>query len=325
MENGSEDGVPAEVRFVSWNLQNYLHTAAPPAEVLPGATKPKAAASVAAVTRILKTLRPDIAGFCEMGSPEDLAALQERLKSEGLELPYREFLHAADTSRALALLSRFPIVERQSQARLTYLLDEAKLPVQRGFLDVTVQIGDTYRLRVLGAHLKSRRDVPEADESLMRRNEAHLLRQHADAILTNAPETNLLVYGDFNGTRDEPALKAVGGMRGTPRFLTALTPSDTAGQRWTYYFPAADTYSRVDFVFASKGLNPEVSSGRGCLYAGADWNRASDHRALTTMIIPQERTRKARKAAKPITREEDPPAAEETEAEPGMDPEPLGE
>ena len=285
--------------FVAWNLRNYLHTggAAPPAA--PRETKPKPASEVEAVTRILASLRPDIAGICEVGSPEDLSALQQRLKSAGLDLPHSEFVAAADADRHLALLSRHPIAARNSQTQLHYLLDESKLPVQRGILDVTIQITPDYFLRCVGVHLKSRRDVPEANEALMRRNEAHLLRQYADTILTANPDVNLLVYGDFNDTRDEPSVKAISGMRGSENYLTALTPVDAAGQRWTYYFSESDTYSRIDYLLASKGLNPEIDDAKCLIYPGADWLSASDHRAITAVIRPVEKVRRAGKPSLP--------------------------
>jgi len=290
---------PPPVTFAAWNLRNYLHTVSAPGKPAPRDTKPKPAVEVEAVTRILVSLHPDIAGFCEMGAPDDLAALQQRLKAAGIDLPHSEFVQAADTDRHLALLSRHPIVARHSQTQLHYLLDESKLPVQRGFLDVTIQITDSYRLRCIGTHLKSRRDVPEANEALMRRNEAHLLRQYADAILTAEPDTNLLVYGDFNDARNAPPVRAITGMRGAATYLTALTPVDAGGQRWTYYFDQSDTYSRVDFLLASKGLNPEIEDEKCIIYSGNDWLAASDHRAVTAVIRPVDIIRRAKTKAPP--------------------------
>ncbi len=286
---------PPAVTFAAWNLRNYLHTVSAPVVRVPRDTKPKPPEEVAAVTEILLKLRPDILGVCEMGTREDLAALQQRLKDAGLDLPHSEWVQAADTDRHLALLSRFPVVARQPQTRLSYVLDETKLPVQRGFLDVTLQISADYQLRCIGAHLKSRRDVPEASEALMRRNEAHLLRQYADSILTAAPETNLLVYGDFNDTRDQPPVRAVAGARGADTHLTAIAAMDDSAQRWTYYFSDADTYSRIDFLLASKGLNPELDDKLCRIYSGPDWFSASDHRAITAIIKPGEKKPKSRK------------------------------
>lgn len=283
---------PLPVKFAAWNLRNYLHTVEVPEKRAPRDTRPKPAAEIEAVTRILLSVRPDIAGFCEVGSPVDLAALQQRLKEAGLDLPHSEYVQAADQDRHLALLSRFPIVARQPQTSLSYLLDDSKLPLQRGILDVTLQITPEWQLRCAGVHLKSRRDVPEADEALMRRNEAHLVRQYVDGILTASPETNLLIYGDFNSSRNEPSYRAVTGTRGSEAYLTALTPVDADGERWTYYYPDADAYSRIDYLFASRGLMPQVVPRSPAIYSGGDWLDASDHRLISVEILPQERTRR---------------------------------
>ncbi len=301
------DETTGKVTFVEWNLKNYLHTVTVPATQAPRETKPKPAREVAAVTRILTGLRPDILGVCEMGDAEDLAGLQQRLKEAGVDLPHSELVEGADRERHVGLLSRFPITVRQSQPHLSYLLDEAKLPMQRGILDVTLQVTKTYSLRCVGVHLKSRLTVPGADEGLMRRNEAHLVRRHLDGVLTAAPETNLLVFGDFNDTRDQPSIRAIPGMRGEPTYLTTLTPSDAHGERWTYYYKDNDTYSRIDYLFASRGLMPEVDAEGTTVYSGADWSVASDHRPITTLIQPVEKVRR--------TRPRKPAAAEETTEE----------
>lgn len=289
------DEPSAAVRFVSWNLRNYLLTAVTPEPRAAHDTKPKPAEDVAAVTRILKELKPDVLGVSEIGGPEDLAALQARLKEAGFDLPHREHVIAADRVRHLGLLSRFPITARQSQTSLSYLHDETRLPVQRGFLDLTLQITPSYQLRCVGVHLKSRLATPEADENLMRRNEAHLLRLHTDTILTADPETNLLVYGDFNDTRDQPSIRAIPGPRGAQNYLTAITPADTRGDRWTYFYPAAETYSRIDYFFASRSLMPEVEEEQCTIYSGPDWFTASDHRALCFVLTPREKQPRVRK------------------------------
>lgn len=293
---------PPPVKFAAWNLRNYLHTVTVPANFAPRDTRPKPPDEVAAITRILVSLQPDIAGMCEIGGQEDFAALQHRLKEAGLDLPHAELVQSADVSRHLGLLSRYPIIERHPQTALSYQLDDSKLPVQRGFLDVTVAITGTYHLRLIGTHLKSKREVPEANEALMRRNEAHLLRQYVDSVLTAEPAANLLVYGDFNDTRDLPAVRAIRGTMGANGFLTEITPVDIRGTRWTYYFPEADTYSRIDFLLASKSLVPEVEAKQSLIYSGDDWFSASDHRALTTVIRPGKRVRRARGIEKPASR-----------------------
>lgn len=281
---GKTPDPPSSIRFAAWNLRNFVHLAAPPP---PGDnTRPKSPEEVRAIVSILVELRPDILGVCEVGGKEDLAFLQARLREAGLELPHAEHVEGADPVRHVALLSRFPITARNSLPKVLYTLDTASRPVERGFLDVTVEPRPGYRLRLVGAHLKSRFDVPEADQELMRRNEAHALRRHVEQILSKAPDTNLLVYGDFNETRDRPGVRTLRGTRGAATALTELPLTDPAGDRWTYYYKDADQYSRIDYLFASKGLLPEIIHEECFIYGGRDWMKASDHRPLVAVIHP---------------------------------------
>lgn len=277
---------PQLVRFTAWNVKNFLHVAAPPPEG--SSEKSKPAKEIAAVVALLSAVRPDILGVCEMGSTADLAILKANLKTAGLDLPNSEWVDGADTTRHLALLSRFPIIARQPVTNQRYLLDDSQFPVQRGFLDVTVQVHTDYQLRLVGVHLKSRFDTPEADQELMRRNEAQLLREHIDTVLTAAPETNLLVYGDFNDSRDQPSFKAIKGIRGAAAALSEIPAVDDSGERWTFYYPTADEYSRIDFLMASPALMPEVKPGAAFLPGGNAWSRASDHRPISVTLTPDD-------------------------------------
>ncbi|MCV5737125.1 hypothetical protein OFN56_35015, partial [Escherichia coli] len=87
----------------------------------------------------------------------------------------------------LALLSRLPIKARNSQTALTYQMGAQTLPMQRGILDVTISLTPTFDLHLLGVHLKSMRPIPDADQALMRRNEARLLRLHLDTLFAQEP------------------------------------------------------------------------------------------------------------------------------------------
>ena len=281
--SAAEEAARDVVRFVAWNVRNFVHVARP---APPGGAAAKPREAVSAVVEVLAAARPDVVGLCEMGSREDFEKLREMLREEGVDLPHGEWVEAADPVRHLALLSRYPIVERTSQAALFYQLDTARHPVQRGILDVTLQVTSDWRLRCCGVHLKSRREVPEADEGLMRRNEAHLLRGVIDGILTAEPETNLLVYGDFNEERTAASLRAVRGGRGAGAVLTEISCADDRGDRWTYHYPEDDSCTRIDFLLASPGLNPEVEERACAVLTDPRWRLASDHRPLLGVFRP---------------------------------------
>ncbi len=272
----------ASVKFVSYNLHNYLLR---PSDD-PHAGPPKSEREITQMVKILTALKPDILGVCEMGNQADLADLQARLQAAGLDLPEREWVQGADLSRHLALLSRFPITCRNSRASLTYQLDNAVLPMQRGILDVTVQVQPEYALRLIGLHLKSQREVETADQALMRREEAHLARLHFAEVLAAAPETNLLVYGDLNETRDLPGIREIKGPVGEPLSLRELGLEDHNGARWTYFHEPSETYSHIDYLLASPALVPELRLKTSGIYSGNDWSQASDHRAIFLTLNP---------------------------------------
>ncbi len=277
-----------EINFVSYNLKNYLRMDRRVAgEFKRDAPKPEN--EIKELIEIIVATKPDILGVCEMGGPDQFEDFVRRLAAAGLKYPHAELTLPADRTRHLALLSRFPIVARNSKTDLTYRLGDRELPFQRGILDVTVQVNDGYQLRCLGVHLKSKREVEEADQALMRRSEAELLRAHIDSIFEAIPGVNLVVYGDFNDTRNELPIKVVRGKFGRPEALTDIQLADDRGERWTYYWRWADQYSRFDFVFASRGLMPEVITDKSYIHTDPDWFTASDHRPLVLRVEATER------------------------------------
>lgn len=281
---------PREIVFCSYNLENYTD-AKPPTDSSPYGLKAKPEKEIEVLVRIVKEIAPDILGVCEMGSLEKLAEFQGRLAKAGVELPHTEFVAAQDEDRHLALLSRFPIVARQSATDVRFDLNGQTERVRRGILDVTVEVTPDYRLRCVGVHLKSKLPIPQG-EALVRRLEAQELREHLDGIFAKNPEANVLCYGDFNDTKDQPMFHAVTGQRGAAGHMTDLWCRDRFGDRWTYYWRVADQYSRIDYLFASPGLWPEVNRSSASVYRSEDWSRASDHRPIFTSIRPVETKRR---------------------------------
>ena len=268
--------------FGAYNLQNY--------GVQPGATgqKPKPSASRASISAVIRAIGPDILGVCEVASKDALAELQTRLKLDGVDLCATEFVEGPDPDRHLALLSRYPIVERHSSPQVAFELNGIPSVVRRGFLEVVIQINPAYALRVIGVHLKSKLSAPDG-EALIRRMEAHLLRERISQLLRAAPETNLLVYGDFNETRDQPSVHSLIGDRENPESLRDLRPADERGECWTHHWRVSDVYSRIDFLMASRALWPEIVKHRSRIASPPMWAEASDHRLISTAIFPKNR------------------------------------
>ncbi len=288
LEPGRPDS-PAAVRVVFYNLKNYLAMDRRVAgEYRKGAPKP--AEEIEPLIEGLAAVRPDILGVCEIGTSDHLEDLRSRLHAAGVPLPHTELVRArSGFDRNLALLSRFPIVETDSSDTYTYRLDGQVHPFQRGVLDATIQVTPDYRLRCVVLHLKSKREVPGADEARMRLSEAELARTHLDGIFRHAPETNLLVIGDLNDHRHEAPVKALQGYFGGRGYLSPLPLSDRYGFRWTHHWVYADSYSRFDYALVSRGITGEIDRDRSFIHHWEDWDDASDHRPLVVTVIPVDR------------------------------------
>jgi endonuclease/exonuclease/phosphatase family metal-dependent hydrolase len=282
---GAEEATTDPITVVFYNLKNYLAMERRiGGEVVEDAPKPEK--EIEAVIEGIVAMQPDILGVCEIGDATHIADLQSRLKAAGVDLPHTEMVKdSAGWNRNLALLSRFPIIGRYSRDDYTYELAGTKHAFQRGVLDVKLAINPQYHLRYIGLHLKSKREVPEGDQALMRLNEARLAREHIDRILEEEPGTNLLVMGDLNDIRIEPPIKTLQGGFGGGGYLKALGLSDEEGFTWTHYWSFADVYSRFDYALYSEGLEGELNRPLCRIHHWEDWEKASDHRPLVLSIL----------------------------------------
>ena len=273
------------VVFCSYNLKNWLFMQRSFGDKdAPLASKPEK--EKGKVIEFIQDIHPDILGVCEIGSLNDLKEVQTRLNHAGLDLPHLEFCQGGDPTRSLGLLSKFPISARNSQTKLQYQMGAETYPMQRGILDATVDIAPDFQVRFLGVHLKSKRPIPEADESLMRRNEAHLLRLHLDSILEKEPQAKIVSYGDFNEHRNEPAISEIIGSRSSQSYMMDLFLRDSHGLVWTHFWDTADVYARLDYLFVSRGLRPLVDSKGTYIYTAADFDKGSDHRPIVMTLKP---------------------------------------
>jgi endonuclease/exonuclease/phosphatase family metal-dependent hydrolase len=97
-----------------------------------------------------------------------------------------------------------------------------------------------------------------------------------------------LVYGDFNDTREQPAVRQALGPWGDIFSLQDLAAEDPQGHLWTHYRQFTGVYSRIDYLLFSRALKPEIS-GPGRISGDPDWKRASDHRLIYARISPRDR------------------------------------
>jgi endonuclease/exonuclease/phosphatase family metal-dependent hydrolase len=273
-------------RVATYNLENYLDQ---PVET----RSPKSGAAKAKIRESIRAMKPDVIALQEMGRASALQELRAALKAEGLDYPHWEHVAGFDTNIFVALLSKFPIVARRPHTNDNYLLGGRRFQVSRGFVDVDIQINDSYQFTLLSAHLKSKRAIPDADEEEMRFEEAKILRERIDARLNANLNANLVVLGDLNDTYNTRSTKAVMGRGKTA--LIDTRPAERNGDNqphpnnprfnprnvtWTHHYGVEDTYSRIDYILLSPGMAREWVTNETYVLTLPNWGIGSDHRPL---------------------------------------------
>lgn len=267
------------LRFVAYNLRNWLSMDRD-ANHRPGDDTGKPEEEKQAAVALLAQVRPDALGVSEIGTREDLADLQQRLRAAGIDLPHAYHTGGSDDTRHLGFLSRFPLAATPHDG-LDYSLEGRHFGMSRGILDVAVD-APLGPVRFLGAHLKSKREIPEADEERMRRAEARLLRREADRVLSEHPGTRLVVYGDMNDSRQSSALRILRGSG--PDGLKLANLRDSRGESWTHCWAAQDVYSRFDYVLVTPNLTRRIEWKACRVLDDPAWSDASDHRPLLVVF-----------------------------------------
>src|SRR5437016_9461428 len=274
----------------TYNLENYL-------DVPAGHRHLKSDPARMKIRENIRALRPDVLALEEMGGTNSLLELRASLRSEGLDYPHWEHVSGFDTNIHVALLSRLPFTARRPHTNEGFLLHGRRFHVSRGFAEVDVQVNAHYQFTLIAAHLKSRREVPEADQAELREHEALILREIIERRLTSNPDGNLIVLGDFNDLKDSKVLRTIIG-RGKNTLIDTRpierngdgmgSPQTRASPRsisWTYYYSKDDTYSRIDYILLSPGMAREWRPDNTYVLALPAWGLASDHRPLLATFV----------------------------------------
>jgi endonuclease/exonuclease/phosphatase family metal-dependent hydrolase len=277
----------AGFRFCCYNVKNWLLMDRTYGDK-PAPLKPKPQNEKDEVITSIKAIYPDVLGLCEVGSDEDAKEIQATLKAAGIDLPYMERCHGRDPVRSLMLLSRFPIIQKLSHTELPYKIGDLDFGVQRGVLHAVIEPQAGMKMHLLGVHLKSQREVPEADQAIMRRNEFTHLRKVIDDILTAEPQAKIMAYGDFNEHRGEAGfVDFLGNRAERDRLLSDVYLKDINGEVWTHFWDMMDVYSRLDYCVVSPGLKPFIESRKSFIYSSKSALKGSDHRPLVIQVSYQ--------------------------------------
>lgn len=273
-------------RIANYNVENYLDQ--------PTASRhaAKSAEAKAKIRASIVAMNPDVLALEEMGGTNALLELRDSLRTDGQDFPFWEHIQSFDTNIHVAVLSKFPIIARRPHTNENFLLDGKRFQVKRGFAEVDIQAATNFTFTLIAAHLKSHLATPDADETEERFGEAKVLRGILDARLAAEPDTKLVVLGDFNDTRDSPAVKEIIG-RGKFK-LTDTRPAERNGDTarreppyfeprnsaWTFYFGKNDVYSRFDYVLLSPAMKRHWLADESYIPVIANWGVASDHRPI---------------------------------------------
>ncbi len=271
---------PPAVRFLMHNVEDYF--VAGEQQRSRYTIHPKPDASREAVADVIADARPDIVGLIEIGGERALDDLRQRLAARGLHYHHSRVLPRRGEDRALALLSRYPIVQDASRADYP-LYGEQRRHMLRGILDVTVKHPDGRSFRLVGVHLKSHVAKDEAAATSLRTREAETLALHVGDALKKQPNIPLLLFGDWNDNPTSPslaALKALKGKAGKPALLR-LTPADSRGEEWTLFYRGGKPTNIFDHIYVTpqlrKRMGKEPATG---IVDIPHARRASAHRAL---------------------------------------------
>lgn len=274
-------------RVAAYNVENYLDQ---PTE---SRRNIKSDAAKAKIREVILTMKPDVIAFEEMGALSALLELRDSLKQAGLDLPYYEHITGYDTNIHVCLLSKFPIIARRPHTNENFLLNGKRFQVSRGFTEVDLKVNDHYQFTLIGAHLKSRRQIADADEAELRFEEGKRLRAIIDQRLSANPEANLVVLGDFNDNYNTKAIKEIVGAGKTK--LIDTRPAEQNGdnlpnpanprysprnEAWTHYYGVEDSYSRIDYLMLSPGMAKEWVKEQTYIPVVPNWGQGSDHRPV---------------------------------------------
>ena len=277
-------GARAEtLTIATYNVENY----GPADRMTEGGYRkdyPKPEAEKRALRSIIKALGADVLVLQEMGPAPYLEELRRDLKTEGIDYPYAALASAADADRHVAILSRRPLIGITTHADLQFPYFGAKETVKRGVLEATVSTV-AGSVTIFAVHLKSRfTDRPDDPMSAQRRaGEATAVRDRVLKRFPNPAEARFMILGDCNDGRTSRAIAALQ-KRGKTEIATLLPAADSRGELWTHAFRREESYSRVDHIFVSPRLLPQVRHGAARIYDGEGVRDASDHRPVVVVL-----------------------------------------
>lgn len=278
---------PGAIRVATYNIENLFDDKDDPA--LTGRNEDiddtKPVAQCEAVAQTIRRIDADVLAVEEVESRDALIAFRDAYLSD-MGYDYVVSLDAGD-ERGIeqAVLSRYPIVDQRQWVRMPlggvhparYGNQEnwyagQDIVFHRSPLLVEVEVpgsvtgGEAYKLTLLAVHYKS-----GGPSDYWREAEARGTVQVIGELMTDEPDRNLVVLGDFNATPDAESVQILG--------RAGLTDviGGRAGPEWTSHASGR----RIDHLLANKQAMGEILPDSAFILGttvgveGMDWRDAA--------------------------------------------------
>ena len=209
------------------------------------------------IARVIKDLGGDVVALQEVESKKALITLRDRLKDFGVDYPYLEIADSKATPVKCAVLSKFPIVEKEEI--------QVDNEVARNILKITLDI-DGNRIILFINHWKSK-NGPES----MRIAYAKTLKKEIDNLKKDA---DFILIGDFNANyneyktfRDSYRLDNTGDITGINHILRTIKDYEMVNEKilteqtkndylYNLWLEISET-SRWSYIFSRKKESPD--------------------------------------------------------------------
>jgi endonuclease/exonuclease/phosphatase family metal-dependent hydrolase len=262
----------------------------------PGFRDQKFAEGAKAVARVVASINADLIVLNEVGNRQDVDELNAAIASNGISYPHAAVCDCDDTftTQHVAVLSKLPFDDVASKivGREGYFRErddddsQDDTGISKGMAVRFTFEGKSFQL--FGLHLASEAGSADADEQ--RVAQASIVRRTILPAIIEGKEL-VIVAGDLNDGRGQPALRRIGGyddiwpdLIQTGDFKYFQQSADT---RWTYEFQG--TRNQIDHILLSPSVRTLVRKDTNIKPRVPDQNDkiASDHRPyVLTLSIP---------------------------------------
>jgi len=243
-------------------------------------TPPKSPASRKALAELIQRLNADILALQEIESRDVLAEFLRRELPQ--DYPFIACLEGNDVRGIdVALISRLPIISASSyqwQGWQPIPGVAASGGFARDVLHVRVQATTTTMLDILVLHLKSQEGGETS--ALWRAQEATHVRRIVDDLLSDTPNTALIVAGDFNAPPDSPSLAPL--LRpASGTLLTDIARFVPESERFSYVF--GEKREQIDYILLSPRALQWLDRDT-VRFLHHELKEATDHDPLTAVL-----------------------------------------